>query len=102
MHSRVQGDFIGAHVMIITVSPIVLALPPGRNVLADQVITQLLCLSNVCESPHPTIASRIINSDEALPLLNSKWLIVRNLKSSHLALGVEGVKIDVSDDPQGT
>lgn len=88
--------------MIITVSPIVLALPPGRNVLADQVIAQLLCLGDVCETSYPLIACRVVHSNKALPLLNSKWLVIGNIKSSHLALGVEGVKIDVGDDPQRT
>lgn len=102
MHSRVQGDFVSAHDMIITVSPIIFTLPPGCNMLANQVIAQLFCLSDVCESSNATVASGIVHGNKALPLLDSKWLVVRNIKPSHLALGVEGVKIDVGNDSQRT
>lgn len=102
MHSRVQGDFVSTHVMIIAVSPILLALPPGCHVLADEVITQLLCLSDVCESSNTAIPSRIVDGNKALPLLNRKWLVVRDIKSTHLTLGVKGIKINVGDDSQGT
>lgn len=84
--------------MIITVSPVVLALPPGCNVLADQVIAQLFCLSDVCESSNTAVPSRIVHSDQTLPLLNRKWLVVRNIKPAHLTLGVEGVKINMGDN----
>lgn len=70
--------------------------------LADQVITQLLCLSDVCESSNTTIPSRIVDGNKALPLLNREWLVVRYIKPTHLTLSVEGVKVDVGDDSQRT
>lgn len=88
--------------MVITVSPIIFALPPGCYVLADQVVTQLFCLSDVCESSNTAIPSRIVHGDKTLPLLNRKWLVVRDVKPAHLTLGVKRVKIDMGDNSQRT
>ena len=88
--------------MIIAISPIIFTFAPSCHMLADQVITQLFCLSDVCESSNTAIASRVVHSNKTLPLLNSEWLVVRNVEPPHLALGVKGVKVDVGDDSQRT
>lgn len=37
-----------------------------------------------------------------IPLLYSKGLVFSNAKADHLTLGVEGIEINVGDDPQRT
>lgn len=101
-HSRVQGDFVSTHDMVITVRPVFFPLPPSCHVLADQIITHLFGLVDVGESSDAAIAGRVVDGNKALPLLDSKRLVIREIKPTHLTLGIKGVKIDMGHNSQRT
>ena len=45
-------------------------------------------------------AGGVVDGDEALPLLHRQWLRGVDAEPHALALGVEGVEVDVGDDAQ--
>ena len=45
-------------------------------------------------------AGRVVDGDEALPLLDGEWFGGIDAEPHALALGVEGVEVDVGDDAQ--
>lgn len=67
MSLRVQRHFISVDHGFIAVGPVVLALSPRGNMLADEVVTQLPGLIDVCESSNTTVAGWVVDRDQALP-----------------------------------
>lgn len=66
--------------------PLRVSVPPSRNVLEDDFWAELLRLSGCDMSSESKGASRIIDSDQGLPLLNRKRFIFRYTQSDCLYL----------------
>lgn len=99
---RIQADLVRGHVLerVVVVRPALVALLPGRDVLADYLWTELLRLGRRDVAAQAECARRVIDGDEALPLLHGQRLVGGHAQANHLTLRVERIEVDVRDHAQ--
>lgn len=100
----IQTHFMCSDVFerILVVGPFIVAFPPGCDMLHDQVGALLLCFGDCDMAIQAKLAGWVVDGNQALPLLNSEWLIQGYGQANHLTLGIKGIEIDVCDDSKRT
>lgn len=100
----VKTDLVCSHVLerILMICPFLISFFPSSDVLHDQIWALLNCLGDSDMSIQAKSTCWIVDRNEPLPLLNGERLIRRYVQADHFALGVKGIEVDVSDDPQRT
>ena len=94
MRAHVQGG-------VVAVRPAGLAFLPRRDVLADEVGAEPAGVGEVYEAAEPAGASGVVDGDEAAPLLDGQGCVGGQAEPDLLALGVEGIEVDVGNHAQG-